>query len=650
VSYDSDGLPGEYLGDLLVASWADHRIERYRIGERGASYAAERKPFIEGGKNFRPVGIAVAPDGSLFISDWVLSDYQLHGRGAIWHIRWKDAGPRERPSDPRKALLSVHRPLREKAARQLLEKGDSGRAFLREQLRHPNPRVRAVALIALISGGDKQFDLAALASADQELGLRSMAVREMVARRMDVASFLTGGSPALRMEAVAGLKKPADRARLLELPDDKDPFLRHAAVRQLAENPDLLHDLEWKGLRSSQRLGILLAWRASGRPEAAERVAGFLADDDEEVRFLAAKWIADAKLTQFRPLLVDRLRDPRLSIRLFQAYSTALARIDNQDVSEAKMADFFVARLGQDHVPASARIMALRMTPPNHPQLKIDLLQKLLKESDPKLRLEVVLLLCEHSSPQRFAMLREIACDAHEDRQVRAQALVGLADRSQEMVDQVMQLALGSDPVLRNEALRDLTNVKITPPQRTALEELSKREPQTRNLIARVLGLKAAAARPKPEDLGGWLKLLEGSADAAAGRRVFHHPKLAACYRCHRVDGRGEDVGPDLSDIYRTERRQIVESILQPSNNVAPRYQSWLLETKDGRVRTGMLHRTVLDDYTYVDEKGALFVINTRDLVNSRTLPTSIMPAGLVDQLTDQEIRDLLAFLCHPRP
>ncbi|HEX5268880.1 MAG TPA: PVC-type heme-binding CxxCH protein, partial [Gemmataceae bacterium] len=72
LSYESDGLPPEYLGSLLVASWADHRVERYVLKPRGSSFTAERKPFVQGGSNFRPVGLAVAPDGSLFVSDWVL--------------------------------------------------------------------------------------------------------------------------------------------------------------------------------------------------------------------------------------------------------------------------------------------------------------------------------------------------------------------------------------------------------------------------------------------------------------------------------------------------------------------------------------------------------------------------------------------------
>ena len=82
-----------------MPAWADHRVERYALKPKGASFTAERKPFVQGGKDFRPSGLAVAPDGSLFVSDWVSQSYELHGKGAIWHVRWKDAKPKPRSAD-----------------------------------------------------------------------------------------------------------------------------------------------------------------------------------------------------------------------------------------------------------------------------------------------------------------------------------------------------------------------------------------------------------------------------------------------------------------------------------------------------------------------------------------------------------------------
>ncbi len=93
LSYEADNLPAEYRGSLLVTSWGDHRVERYRPQPRGASFHATMEPVIVGGEDFRPVGIAVSPDGSLFFSDWVDKSYDLHGMGRIWRLRTRKPSP-----------------------------------------------------------------------------------------------------------------------------------------------------------------------------------------------------------------------------------------------------------------------------------------------------------------------------------------------------------------------------------------------------------------------------------------------------------------------------------------------------------------------------------------------------------------------------
>jgi putative membrane-bound dehydrogenase-like protein len=651
--YESDGLPREYLGNLLVTSWADHRIERYALKERGASYTAQRQPFVQGGKDFRPTGLALAPDGSLFVGDWVKSDYTLHGKGAVWHIRPRDAVKPDRPGDPRRGLASAHRPRRDAAARELAHT-EEGRTFLREQLAAKDDRVRAAALTALIDSGDRKTDLAAVAAKDPQRAIRALAVRALAARGDDTTRFLDAQEPAVRLEAVAGLRGKDALPRLLRLLNDPDPFLRSAAIRQLGQSPNLLAEPQRPDGRRSpihrsltdprQRMGVMLAYRAWGTPEAVRLVPEFLADRDEEVRFLAAKWVADEKLAAYRPLLVEALKDPRLNVRLYSAYSTALARIDGQEVNEARLAEYFFERLGDDRSPPGLRVMALQMVPAAHPKLTPELLNQLAHQGEPALRLEAVRTLAEHPSPRRMPLLRAIAADEQMDEAVRAQAVLGLAEHAQDFLDDLLRVARGDNAVLRDEALRALIGTKLTAAQREQLEDTARR-PGCAALAARVLGKPAAKGRPPAEDVKAWLARLEGPADAGAGRRIFAHPKLAGCFRCHRVEGRGRVVGPDLSTIGQTERRHLLESILQPSANVAPHYQVWQIETRDGKVRAGMLVGTNLDDCTYLDAQGALFKVNTRDVVESRPIPTSIMPAGLADLMTDQELRDLLAYL-----
>ncbi|MFO0953896.1 MAG: PVC-type heme-binding CxxCH protein [Isosphaeraceae bacterium] len=85
--YGSDHLPASLRGDLLVTSWGDHRVDRFRTRAEGASVRASGEPLVTGGESFRPVGLACAPDGSVYVSDWVDRSYTLHGKGRVWRLR-----------------------------------------------------------------------------------------------------------------------------------------------------------------------------------------------------------------------------------------------------------------------------------------------------------------------------------------------------------------------------------------------------------------------------------------------------------------------------------------------------------------------------------------------------------------------------------
>lgn len=647
LSYESDGLPAEYLGSLLVTSWADHRIERYIPKERGSSFTSERLPFVQGGKDFRPVGLAVAPDGSLYVTDWVLKDYTLHGKGAVWHIRWKENIHADRPTDPKLALASRHRPFREAAARTLVS-DENGRGFLLKQLGNSDVRIRTASLTALIDARDSAIDLKNIAEHDVSAGIRAMAVRALAAGGADARTFLEKRYPdEMRREAVASLGPSANVPHLLQLLIDPDPFIRTAVVQQLAREPDLFHVAGRSSvLDARQRAGVLLAFRGSDMPGAEQVIPKFLSDPDEDVRFLAAKWIADQALVQFRPLLVEALKDRNLNVRMYMAYSTALARVDKQEVNEAKMADYFVSRLDDEKSSPALRVKALQLIPPSHPKLTLDLLSQLLDQPEAPLQLEAARALSEYPKPERLPLLLKTAGNSKRGDDVRAQAIVGLADQAEKYRHDLVHFATGDNPILRDESLRALVQTSLPADQAEQLKDLAKRQPSCAPLVARVLGHPIASGRPAAGDNRAWMERLEGPTDVGAGRRVFFHPKVGGCFRCHRVEGRGTDLGPDLSTIGRTERRGILESILQPSNQVAPSFQTWRIEMSDGKVYTAMLVNTEQDIYTYLDDKGHQFKVNTRDVVETRSLPTSIMPDGLADLLTDQELRDLLAYLC----
>ncbi|MBM3994793.1 MAG: c-type cytochrome [Planctomycetes bacterium] len=654
LSYESDGLPKEYLGKLMVTSWADHRVELYKVVPHGASFKAERQPFVQGGNNFRPVGLCVAPDGSLYVSDWVLSNYNLHGKGAIWRVRMKDDTSRERkrPADPKEALLSDHWPLREAAAKKLADDGPNRGHVINRWAGDGRPA--SASLDALIQSKDSkptsQF-LEVIVKKSTDPGIQEMAMRELVRRGELKNGIITDKSPAsLRRDWIQSLDPHDDEKLLIAALSEKDPFLYSAAIQRLAaKKPDaffVFHKtVESKEARS--RLGGMLALRQMlPKANIGERIfiGPLLSDADEEIRFMSVKWIADEKLKDRRKDIEKLMADPKLSVRMYMACATALARIDGKEVNEKSLADYFVNRLADAKTPAAQLPMLLRQVPASHPKLTVDLLMKLLKSDDTALKMEAVRALVEHSSPKRDDVLLAMATDPTETESLRSWAVVGLSPRAQKYRNDLYRFARGKEPRLRDEALRTLVDVPTTVMDLGELHALPLDE-ATSPLVNRISKDKFFKDRPATKDIDGWLKRLDGKADADAGARVFFHPKLAGCAKCHRIDGRGADVGPDLSSIGRVERRAILESILQPSANVAPHYVAWHLETADGKVRNGMLLHTYLDEYTYLDAKGERFKVRTGDLVEQRPLTTSIMPDGLVDRLTDQEIRDLLAYL-----
>lgn len=183
--------------------------------------------------------------------------------------------------------------------------------------------------------------------------------------------------------------------------------------------------------------------------------------------------------------------------------------------------------------------------------------------------------------------MRDIAKDAKQPANVRAQAVLTLAAMNEDAATFVTLTGVRA-AVVGEEAGRALVGTKLTEIQQMSVRAVltGKDGP---DIAARVLGKSPHANRPDPKDTDAWLKLLEGKADPDAGRRVFEHPKLAGCYKCHQVEGRGANIGPDLSLIGRTDRKWIVESILQPSAVVAPHYQAWKIETTDSRTLTGLL-------------------------------------------------------------
>src|SRR5262249_48199078 len=120
-----------------------------------------------------------------------------------------------------------------------------------------------------------------------------------------------------------------------------------------------------------------------------------------------------------------------------------------------------------------------------------------------------------------------------------------------------------------------------------------------------------------------------------------------ACAACHVLFGEGGKVGPELTGSQRANLDYVLENLLDPSAVVARDYQVTLLQTKDGRVITGIIKQETPQVLTVQTHNEVLRVPQNEVEARARS-PLSMMPEGLLDKLKDEEVRDLVAYLGSP--
>jgi putative heme-binding domain-containing protein len=182
------------------------------------------------------------------------------------------------------------------------------------------------------------------------------------------------------------------------------------------------------------------------------------------------------------------------------------------------------------------------------------------------------------------------------------------------------------------------------------------RHTPTARILESVLGLDKKAAEIAPhlavlladdprsaEERDKAMQALVGitGGNPGNGRLVFER----VCIGCHRVDGRGADLGPDLTQVgTRLPPHKLVESIVEPNAAVDDRYLSTVILTDDGRSVTGLVVSETAEELVIFDGKVRKTI--RCDEIDERTkLAQSSMPDGLAKTLSPTEFLDLVEFL-----
>lgn len=341
----------------------------------------------------------------------------------------------------------------------------------------------------------------------------------------------------------------------------------------------------------------------------------------------------------------------------------------------------------------NAALVSLYRYPDKISQSDLATLMKLDKEIDrsgfdgeqyKRLRTGIVAMLSQDGSEKSMSYLREIWVRSPERRQAIALGL------SQQPNDENWDYLIRSMPVLESYAVSEVMSALMKVPHATddprAFREVilhglkMEREGQSAAPALKLLTYWAGErddedqaesklaqwqnwfATTYPEEQTAELPVLETASPwsmdtlyeyflSSDGRQGSHADgklvyEKAQCASCHRMGNTGKSLGPDLTSVAsRFTQKEVIESILYPSHIVSDQYRTEKVLTLDGRVVKGMVTRQPDGSLLVRDSELKENVIAQQDVDEVQPSKKSLMPGGLIDELTAAEIRDLMTYM-----
>ncbi len=145
----------------------------------------------------------------------------------------------------------------------------------------------------------------------------------------------------------------------------------------------------------------------------------------------------------------------------------------------------------------------------------------------------------------------------------------------------------------------------------------------------------ATGTREIPEISGGnW----------PAGRKLFFSEQVA-CFKCHTIRNEGGDVGPDLSNLTQRDYASVYQDVTQPSAAINPDHIAYNIELKDGDSLTAVIAGESDTELVLADATGKKTPLAKTRIASMKPSSISLMPEGLLQNLSPQQVRDLMTFL-----
>jgi putative membrane-bound dehydrogenase-like protein len=661
--YRGNAYPPEYRGNAFVGEVAGNLIHRQVLSPDGVTFkskrADEETEFVRSTDTwFRAVNFVNAPDGTLHVLDmyreviehpWSIPDdikaklnlQSGNDRGRIWRL----APPGYKASAPPRLSKATTAELvaqlenengwwRETAQRLLLERQDKAAIDpLRKLLRgSKSPQARLHALYTLHTLGNRNVCDLLVAMYDDHAELRRHGVllsepqlEKSKTLRNRVIDLADDDAPAVRFQVAFALGElAADRdattalAKIAER-DCASPWLRTAVLSSVRpESADTVILAVATGSRAEDRAGAL---------ELVRELAMFQASGGRKP--LDGASLAHISGAARREFIYSYLAGLGRGLALQKKSLADLPADGSVKMLRDELESVMTAAL-DDSRPATERAAAIELTAFLSAKQAADALAGALLPAQPAaVQAAAMKVAAQRSEP----FVPELLVTRYKQLTppLRDQALTILLSRSAWLESTVAALESGAIPP-----------GQISIPHRARI--LAGKDTPLAKRAERILGPLAVSARGPVIEKYREATRLRG--DAARGAVVYKRE----CAACHKLDDQGHDVGPNLATIRHRSAEEILIHVLDPNREVSPDFLEYSVRLADGRTATGLIAGETDAGLTLRRAEGQQETILRREIEEIASSGKSLMPEGVEQKVTVEEMGDLLRYLLGAEP
>ncbi|MDP1560958.1 MAG: NPCBM/NEW2 domain-containing protein [Pirellulaceae bacterium] len=679
--YEGDLLPEVFRNQIIHCDPGPNVVRSYPTTVQGAGYQATTVNLLEGvaDKWFRPADVCVAPDGSVFVTDWYDPGVGGHAMGDLDRGRlYRVAPPSARYtipefdfSTPVGAVAALRNPnlsARYLAWEAIQKFGATALGPLQTLAKDPSPQIRARALWAWGKLPGAAEAAVAAAARDLDADVRCVAVR--MARQTNVSpnnyysTLAKDPAASVRRELAISLRfdrseeMPRRWAELALQHDDQDRwYLEALGIGAELRWDDCFAAYIAASKSRKREPSFDVIWRArtpQALPLVSERLTSTQATAEQVLRLLRALdyHSADARAQVFNSVLERLAKQNAWSAPQETLLMHALVNVGNglQWLEKHGKLDAAVRKI-VSAADRESQVEYLRKLPLTNTE---SMLIGLATQVDTSGIAAAEMLLQRYPSGQWRMWLQ----DEKNASAVGLASAIGAANPGLAQPFLAAMLADDGLPVaVRVEAAKGMTRSEAGSLELLKMAEAGQLYAEARLSVgSRLRSSQHEAVRQRAnelfpaqkgraaEPLPSLQELVERRGSVEQGEVIYR--TTGTCANCHQVGGQGKNVGPELSQIGdKLAREALYVSILDPSAGISHSYESYAALTTSGQQVVGLLVSQTEKEVVLKDAEGIQRTIAREDLEEFQRLEKSIMPDNLHEALSADDLVNLIEYL-----